>query len=1253
VKRNLFHHIAIGFLGASWVLVAVAAPRKPKKVTPNTAHHSPLRPQRRQPHPWVHPLPATMLEQAAWHAEQPATHGLAGLALMYNLSEHTLPGVAEAKLHVLAKKHRTLSTQARWLAHMLHNSSASVPGLIDNWAILGPFQDQGGELSKASFEESDPNAWANQSQSYSWGVYQVQWRSLPVGYGGARGVPLDLFIQPRKETCTYLASVVELKSKEKFRIHVASSGSVRLLWDGSTVATSVEQHLGMVFDRLGGEVTAVPGSHVVAVKVCSGALPDVGRVRVHLERTNGQPLELISSSNLKQLQGKSFPKVQARVWEEPLSALLRLPKKPNPDQALHASIVAVLAGADDSRTQKVSGWLDTVTVPTQVPADSLAMAGWISPFQVVQSGLFQRASDQAAVDKDPLVLGFIQRRWADARMQKGYADWAWTLLQSEPTRSATDRGAEWTRSRIRSAWGGPQVQRASWVQFQKLLASQPKELEPASWQQLIELAHYFGPAQEQKLRDKMAQVVPDTLDDSYVQAAAQHGKQALKKAVNDVLSHQGLNDALQLLNIANLLINQREFQLAEKVLEQGSHWSPNISGFYQKLAAMQALAGKPGPVIQANLQRAHDLAPSDARTKSELAFRFQNKENKKLRDERWLVEPKVFLTRAKNNPYKVGEVVDRELHWLRAVTLHDDLRVSQLIHYAREIVIEPKSSDDLLERVPTQGDRTEILRVRVHRAGGAIAFAEETKVEDGSVVLRWPTLKRGDVIEVAIRSWTSGPIGRKGDAPFYFMDYGGSFSTHPLLFNKVVIDSPTKHPLAVDILHGKAEKITKNVEGNRTVTQYIWEKPVTFPEEPYAPPASEVFPTLVASAFPTWKTFRAWYQSAVQGFTEPDAQITELARKITKGKSTRAAKVQAIFEFVSDDIRYVNYVSGEWWLPNRPQQLLARRQGDCDDKAMLMISLLKAVGIEATEVLIQTRMTGQGSVLQSTKAAIPLFDHGIVFLPGKGGDPDRWLDATSPQSRLGPLPSMDIRAFALFATEGPPVIRPTPVAKPDNYVLNRDWTIQLSKDGSALFQADETHHADSAFFLRSNLREQATRAQWVEQNLIPSWIPQVELDPKVEFFPELTDGASRIKYQAQSGALARKEGNDLVVTLAASAGMASQLAALPKRTLPLMLPMQLAPSKQVTTIRLVAPSGYKPSVLPLDASETAGTFGSYQLKFALDPKQPTTVIIHRTMEINQQVIPVRDYPAWRAWLTRMDSQFRKYVRLIPETPSAQ
>src|SRR5262249_14257919 len=223
-----------------------------------------------------------------------------------------------------------------------------------------------------------------------------------------------------------------------------------------------------------------------------------------------------------------------------------------------------------------------------------------------------------------------------------------------------------------------------------------------------------------------------------------------------------------------------------------------------------------------------------------------------------------------------------------------------------------------------------------------------------------------------------------------------------------------------------------------------------------------------------WNAFPPWYSEAVRGFTEPDAQVRELAARLTKGKNTREDKLRALFEFVADDIRYVNYVSGEWWLPNRPQQLLARREGDCDDKAILLITLLRSVGIDAQEVMVQTRLTGQPSVVQAKNVAVPMFDHGIAFLPGPNGG--QYLDATSPQSRLGPIPSMDARAVA-FRMDGPAEIVQLPASSPDDHGSDVNWTLTLDTEGAGDLAGEERHSGDAAFWLRSNLSQAEARQQ--------------------------------------------------------------------------------------------------------------------------------------------------------------------------------
>jgi transglutaminase-like putative cysteine protease len=621
-------------------------------------------------------------------------------------------------------------------------------------------------------------------------------------------------------------------------------------------------------------------------------------------------------------------------------------------------------------------------------------------------------------------------------------------------------------------------------------------------------------------------------------------------------------------------------------------------------------------------------------------------------DNVYLVEPSVFLARKEKNPAKKGDVFDRQLHWMRAVTLHADRRVSQLIHYAREIVIEPRTQEELYESIPAESDETEILRARVHRAKGGVAFAEEQKSEGGRPSIRWPDLKTGDVVEVAIRTWTSGPVGRRGDPPFYFVDYAGSVATHPLLYNDVVVDSPTDHPIAVDVLHGRPDASTDENKNGRRVVRMIWNAPVNVPDEPLAPNSSEVLPTIVGSTFANWKDFRDWYQGAVEGFTEPDDQVRRLALSLTEGKTTRDEKVRAIFNFVADDIRYVNYVSGEWWLPNRPQQLLARRQGDCDDKAILLITLLRSLGIEATEVLVQTRYTAQPSILSAPHAAVPLFDHGIAYLPGQGGAPGQWLDATSPQSRMGPLPSMDARALALYATQGPPVIVNTPSASPSDHGVEGTWRVKLAASAAGELDATEKHVGDHAFVLRTSLGQKDARPQWVEQNLLAGWFPTVQVGKDVDFDANLPGGAARVHYRAHSDGLARREGNELVLPVAPTSTITSQLAPLLKRRLPVVLSPNTAPAHQTRVIHVEPPAGYDVVELPKGGEESGGEFGYARLDIQREPGG-RGVVIQRTVVFDMSTIAVDKYEAWRAWLQRVDALLHRGIRFAPRATAGK
>jgi hypothetical protein len=139
------------------------------------------------------------------------------------------------------------------------------------------------------------------------------------------------------------------------------------------------------------------------------------------------------------------------------------------------------------------------------------------------------------------------------------------------------------------------------------------------------------------------------------------------------------------------------------------------------------------------------------------------------------------------------------------------------------------------------------------------------------------------------------------------------------------------------------------------------------------------------------------------------------------------------------------------------------------------------------------------------------------------------------------------------------------------------------------------------------------------------------------------------KWRARSSGLARREGHELVVPLSPSQTLASQMAPLVKRTLPVWLPPNVAPRKESRTMRIVAPAGYVFEALPAGGDETNGAFGRARLEIARDPRSAAAVIVKRTVVFDRSVIAVDDYPKWRAWVQRVDALMH---RLVPAAAAA-
>ena len=1197
---------------------------------------------------------------------------IAALTVIMHVSDRTTQGAAERAIADISGA-SSISAEVRSEALTLTRALASdegtnagiekarAAGIVTDVSVLGPFRDTGGGLEAHDGPEAAKSAGAfgDPKTFYSWGTVEVAWRGVSTSFSQARGVPLDLFIHPRKESCSFVASKIKLDASKTIVVRLAAGGQARLMFDGVDVGKSDDVHAMARFDRIAAQVDAAAGSHILAAKVCTGALEDVGRVRLRVTDAKHVPLRLEATGDLALKAGETIAWATAKPTKLTTPMLRAVAGKGGADAVLTAAIVRTFSGADDQKSPRAAGQLDALLQSKELDADRVAMAAWIST-GANKSGRLYRALQLAVKGGDTATQAFVDRRLVEQHLDTEMPDWALASVRGTKIDTKKDDDAALISARTLRSLRVDALTIQALRDLTTVFRAGPQKVPSALLVELAGLARSHDPKTWLAATEELAR--RGIRGEVLVDAMGARGKDEVVKAAQDAFAG-GMDDSDEALSVARHVTDAGAHDVAALLYRATARWAPNRPEAWAGLAREVAASSndpKDQQLVLVALRRARELAPGDAKYRAELALRsgagakhggppgLASAPQEARDDERWLAPIATILARRKGVPEKgPPDVADRELHWLRVVRMHPDNKVSQLIQYAREIVIAPRTQQELFEPIPPEGDVTEILKARVHRKAGGIAFPTEEHNDGARPRIRWPELDAGDTVEVVIRQWTSTAVGGRGDAPFYFMDYAGSTASHPLLYNEVVVETLPGHPLYVDVLHDKLApyKKTETDERGMHVVHMTWDKPLIVAEEPLIPQLSEVTPLIVGSTFKTWDDFRKWYAEAVRGFTEPDDEVRRVAAELTKGKKTRDEKLRALFEFVADDIRYVNYVSGEWWLPNRPQQLLARREGDCDDKAMLLITLLRAVGIEAQEVMVQTRMTGQPSVLLSKNAAVPMFDHGIAFLPGPNGG--QYLDATSPQSRLGPIPSMDARAVALRMDTGPAEVVQLPASSPDDHGADVSWVVTIGADGSGEVTGEERHSGDGAFWLRSNLSQAEARAQYVEDALVGPWFPTVEVDKTIDFKGDLPGGQASVKYKAKSRGLARREGKELVLSLSPSNTYGSTLAPLVERTLPVQLPPHLAPSHQNRTTRILAPAGYAWGELPPGGEANGGAYGRSKIEIAKDPKDARTLLIKRSVVFDQHLIPVEKYASWRAFIQQVDALMHKEVRLVP------
>lgn len=143
------------------------------------------------------------------------------------------------------------------------------------------------------------------------------------------------------------------------------------------------------------------------------------------------------------------------------------------------------------------------------------------------------------------------------------------------------------------------------------------------------------------------------------------------------------------------------------------------------------------------------------------------------------------------------------------------------------------------------------------------------------------------------------------------------------------------------------------------------------------------------SHFPDWASVSRWAEPFYQTPDTLPPELAELAATLSKEPDDASRVVRAL-RFLQDEVRYTGIEVGDGaFVPTAPEVTLKRRFGDCKDKVLLLLTLLRASGIEAHAALVQTHWPlGRDARIPGTN----LFNHVIARV--RVDDRLYWLDPT-------------------------------------------------------------------------------------------------------------------------------------------------------------------------------------------------------------------------------------------------------------------
>jgi hypothetical protein len=248
---------------------------------------------------------------------------------------------------------------------------------------------------------------------------------------------------------------------------------------------------------------------------------------------------------------------------------------------------------------------------------------------------------------------------------------------------------------------------------------------------------------------------------------------------------------------------------------------------------------------------------------------------------------------------------------------------------------------------------------------------------------------------------------------------------------------------------------------------YTWEviDAPALDSEDSVPSWYEKWKSVQVTTFASWAEVATWSETMFGLDERSLGDVKKLADGFRATHPTRDAQITAAIRFVQDDIRYLGIEMGRnSHEPHQPWETLEARWGDCKDKTLLLVALLRELGLEAHPALVNTRLEHR----LAEKIPSPfLFDHVIAQVVD--GGKTYWVDGTM-SDQGGTLATLEtsVQGRALVVRADTTALTPI-VTQSNGSTFVEQRYITKSYDEPIALEIDTTYSGGDADGMRSSL----------------------------------------------------------------------------------------------------------------------------------------------------------------------------------------